>query len=603
MKWIPRARVLWSRPLCVVAGLLLAASVAGIGGAHAATHPGLRMPSASGQVTHGGAPSASSTTPCVFLSQDTCTSVDQSVTVEASSNGDTSACTFGGTIDWGDGSAPQNIPVFAGGPDGSVFDLGDYKYTAPGTFTITVTGEVLSGSCAFGTGTVQFTLSSLITSPTADSVLAMTDTVYLSPQPTDAERVPTKRKLTVTGIDNCGCAITVNGVAADVTGTTWTAKIPISSVGPLTISVDTAAGEHDSADITLIDLRVVNPAENATLPLTTDPAMPQLNATLEVAGLPATLSASGVVFNWTLEMINRYVVPRNSWQDDVQKVATGSTTGTAATWQLPADTPVVGGWGRLTVKAVIPGVADPTVTSEPRWVNIPGANPGEGTVASYLAANAGDNADALTHIACHETGGTFDQFRETAQPLTIRYRGTNIPIDAKSDKIPDGWPNPAPLRPIFGYPSGIGIMQLDPATFPDQQWDWQTNVLGGISLYAEKQRIATRWPAHEQKAIDATGQSDLRIVNAARAAKHLTPVSLPKITVKSYDSVQLTDDTIRGYNGYGSGGKYHQFTFDRHYVMSANHLELTVAGEKEWVKTVIPAAFNPDYVDKVLACG
>lgn len=610
----------------VVAALLLAVgSVSAVGAvrANAATAPGplpvagLPNPSEQGSiatgrtVTGGNArsgvapsqmPSAGADAQCVFLTQDTCTSSDPSVTVETYSSGDTSDCTFGGTIDWGDGSAPQNVG-FTGGPDGTIFNLGSHAYKTPATYTITVAGEVLSGDCTWGTGTAQFTLSSLITSPAAGAIIALTDPAYLSPQPTDVQRAPATRDLTVTGVDPCGCGVTVNSVAATVAGATWQASIPVSAPGPLTLTVDTSAGEHDSADITLIDLRVAGPAENAKLPLTADPAMPKLDARVEIAGLPADQDPSGITVRWTLQMINRYVVPKNRWLDDVRTVATGTTSGIAAAWQLPADTPVVGGWGRLTATADIAGVADPTVTSEPRWIDIPGTNPGQSAVAAYLADHAGADAGALTHIACHESGRTFDQFRETAQSLTIRYKGQQIAVPAASDKIPDGWPNPAPLRPLFGYPSGVGIMQLDPASYPAQQWDWQANVLGGIGVYAGKQKLAAAWPPKQQKVIDAVRDSDLKIVNAARKAKGLAPITVTRVIVTPYTAAQLTDDTIRGYNGYGKPAKYHQFTFDPRYTMSADHLHLTIDGTPDWVKTVIPDAFNPDYVATVLACG
>jgi hypothetical protein len=354
--------------------------------------------------------------------------------------------------------------------------------------------------------------------------------------------------------------------------------------------------------VTLIDLHVVSPAENASLPLTGAPAMPAIRASLEVAGMPADQTAA-VDFTWTLQLINRYVKPRNAWSNDVRTVATGTTTGADEAWQ-PTGLPVIGGWGKTTVKAVIPGVADGTVTSEPRWINIPGTNPGEDAITAFIRANADNAADAgaLVHLACHESGATFDQFRKTAQPLTIRYKGKVIRIPAASGLIPSGWPNPAPLRPLFGYPSGVGVMQLDPASFPGQQWNWHSNVLGGIRLYAEKKALAAAWPSREQAIIDALRAKDLNIVNAARAAKHLKPITVRRVMVTPETPAQLAEDVIRGYNGYGSPAIYHQYTFAPRYVISADHLNLTVSGTPRWAPTVIPAKYNPHYVQNVLNC-
>ena len=37
-------------------------------------------------------------------------------------------------------------------------------------------------------------------------------------------------------------------------------------------------------------------------------------------GLPADQDPGGITVRWTLQMINRYVVPKNRWLDDVRTV-------------------------------------------------------------------------------------------------------------------------------------------------------------------------------------------------------------------------------------------------------------------------------------------
>jgi hypothetical protein len=449
--------------------------------------------------------------------------------------------------------------------------------------------------------------SLVITSPASATVIALTDGKYVQPQPTANERTPAHRHLMVSGTAKCGL-VDVNGVSAKVSGGKWKADVPVSGTGPLTLNAHGTGCGQATSKVTLIDLRVVHPTEDQSLPLTAEPAMPAIKADLEVVGL-AGGQADAVTFTWTLQVINRYVVPKNHWVDDIRTVATGTTTGTQATWQ-PSGLPVIGGWGKITVKADIPGVAGGIVTSEPRWINIPGTNPGEAAVTAFINAHSDSSADAsaLVHLACHESHGTFGQFGESAQPLKIVYGKKNskkvISIPAKSDKIPSGWPNPAPLRPLFGYPSGIGVMQLDPADFPEEQWDWQSNVLGGISLFAEKKAFAAAWPAREQVLINELRARDLRIVNAARAAKNLKPITVREVLVSDHPETtgQLAEDAIRGYNGYGSPAIYHQYTFDPHYVMSADHLDLKVSGTPGWALTSIPAEYHPDYVQLVMAC-
>jgi hypothetical protein len=273
------------------------------------------------------------------------------------------------------------------------------------------------------------------------------------------------------------------------------------------------------------------------------------------------------------------------WHDGPTKLATGGTVGAATAWH-PQYATILGGWGHLVVTANLPGVLDGPTTSSPRWFNLPGTNPGSAVVTSFIQAHAGVYADVDTHLACHESA--FRQFTTQAQAAM------------KSTTIPADLPNPAPLRPLFGAPAGIGVMQLDPATFPGQQWNWQTNVLGGIQLFLSKRPTAAAWPGKEQKRIDTLRGHDLKVVNATRAAHHLKPITVKRVLVPAYTQAQLIRDMLRGYNGYGSG---HQFVFAPGYHISPNGLQLTVSGTPRWtLNTKIKPKDNPHYVDTVLSC-
>ena len=96
---------------------------------------------------------------CAFIWPDhlgSCSSQDPAVKVESQSQGDTSACTFDGTVYWDDGSKPEKFH-FNGGPDGTIFNFADHTYKKQGTYTISVSDEVLSGPCSWGDFTVSFT--------------------------------------------------------------------------------------------------------------------------------------------------------------------------------------------------------------------------------------------------------------------------------------------------------------------------------------------------------------------------------------------------------------------------------------------------------------
>lgn len=112
--------------------------------------------------------SPESSRPCSFEWPNdlgNCSSSEPDVKVESLSEGDTSGCSFGGTVNWGDGSK-ENFS-FNGAPDGTVFDFANHSYRAEGTYAISVTDQVLSGSCTWGDMNLSFTYSSATATATA----------------------------------------------------------------------------------------------------------------------------------------------------------------------------------------------------------------------------------------------------------------------------------------------------------------------------------------------------------------------------------------------------------------------------------------------------
>jgi hypothetical protein len=93
---------------------------------------------------------------CSFLygSVMTCSSYNSRVIVNFLST-DTTGCTFYDEVQWGDGSAPQDVTL-DGGSTGSIF-LASHNYTSPGTYSINVSGTI-SGPCSGGPATFNFTL-------------------------------------------------------------------------------------------------------------------------------------------------------------------------------------------------------------------------------------------------------------------------------------------------------------------------------------------------------------------------------------------------------------------------------------------------------------
>lgn len=564
--------------------------------------------------------------PCVFEvwgGSHSCQGTDPHVTINDRSSGDTSGCTFRSHVDWGDGQHDDS-PVFAGGPDQSIVQASKHAYVSPGTYTVTLSGEVVSGLwCSFTTQAFTFTLATpvgqIITSPADGNVIAMTDGVFLSPQPKNNERTPAHRNLKVSGKNPCGCAVTVNGVSAATTGATWTAVIPNVTPGKLTLHAQTANGQQDAIEITLIDIVITSPTENQSVPLRPDPAMPDLNAHLQVQGLTDATPVDTVPFTWQLQAHNRYVTrtvgqSQGTWKDDQRTIATGTTTGADVAWHPDYGKTILGGWDKLTVSANIPGVVHTPVVSEPRWFDMPGGNPTESAIRAYIlsayngltnkkaiANKTADDPHVIGQLACHESARTFNQF--TADKKNF---------DRLPATVPSDWPlKTRPLRPLYGAPAGIGLMQIDPATFPNIQWNWHDNIDAGVTkFYANKENARTYYERvqanKDLQLVDHTVTKNkktehvtglLTTVNANRAKKHLKPLTPANVKVKfvtQFSHDELERDAIRQYNG------GHEYIFPAEYAITSNGLNITVTGQQKWIEG--PHTHNPNYVNQVLTC-
>jgi hypothetical protein len=447
-----------------------------------------------------------------------------------------------------------------------------------GTITINCSGT--SGAYTYsasGTLTVKPAASDLqITSPPDTAVIAVTDPAYLTPQPGPAERAPTHRHLKVSGTATCPGPVTISGVSAPVSGGVWHAEIPVSKVGPMTLTATAKDCRQAVATVTLISLDITSPAENARLPITAAPAMPALDATARVTGYPG--DTSGTPFDWTLKALGLQVTRAGTpghwtpnWAGYEQTAATGSTTGTGEAWQ-PSYSHIIGGIGRLTVSASLPGVLDNPVTSDPRWIGLPGTNPPAPTAKAFVNQADPQYADTIRHIVCAES--RWYQFN--ADSFHPENNG-----QPKIPGVPADWsPNPGIKQPLFGPPAGIGISQLDPAklTSPDEYWNWQVNLRDGITLFHAKLALARQLVTAEQKRLADRLQRALNKVKLPRQNKNLPPLQMTVITVPPLTDQQVLLQTIRLYNG---GNEFH---FNADYVVTSDNLNVKLIGTSAWVE-------------------
>ncbi len=138
--------------MAAAVGLVLAGAVpslaqpTGAGGRPSVQVSGLR-PAANGPVE-----------PCFAASFPDCTSTDPQATFALGSTGDTSGCSFAGSVDWGDGqSTNQDFP---GGADGSLLVTFTHTYKQTGSYSISWSADVTSGTtCNSNSGSLGFTFA------------------------------------------------------------------------------------------------------------------------------------------------------------------------------------------------------------------------------------------------------------------------------------------------------------------------------------------------------------------------------------------------------------------------------------------------------------
>jgi hypothetical protein len=150
-----------TRVLVVAVAVMLTAALGPAGGAAGAVRgaPAATPPRAAiGAVASGGHEGPAAGAQQCFYTFPNCTSTDPTAEFRIVSNGDTSACTFTYTVNWGDGEI-ITPPPFPGGPDGSTLHTFKHVYdkTKPQTWTVTVSGTA-TGDCTAAGGTLMFTL-------------------------------------------------------------------------------------------------------------------------------------------------------------------------------------------------------------------------------------------------------------------------------------------------------------------------------------------------------------------------------------------------------------------------------------------------------------
>ncbi len=299
--------------------------------------------------------------------------------------------------------------------------------------------------------------------------------------------------------------------------------------------------EHDVP----ISLEIVEPRPGSTFNLLATPAMPEipLHARVLVQGAPVTVGS----VRWELHASGTYRVRDASGasyvlQPYVLPVGDTRTTPGEVKRYLLAPPELVG--GNLEIKAIFDGGAELgglTAARSVKGCQVLGKDPAASVVEARIVQLAGSLAWLYLRLFAWES--TLTQF-------AVRSGGGNTP----------GYP-------LYGAPSGTGIVQRDPEAtewvwgksrltqannfFPRIFWDWQKNLAEGIASFAST--------------YIERGRSDLDALRSE--LPHLPP----------YPEGVLLRASIRRYNG---GTEYVASADGRRYVVS-------------------PDSSNPGYVDDV----
>jgi hypothetical protein len=327
---------------------------------------------------------------------------------------------------------------------------------------------------------------------------------------------------------------------------------PPPSAAPPTIDVgQTPAQPRPKAKPTQHDvpvtLEIVEPKPGSTFHVSAAPAMPDvtLHARVLVQGAPVSVGS----VRWELHVSGTYRVRDASGESYVLQpyvlpVGDTRTTPGEAKHYLLAPPELVG--GKLEIKAIFDGGAalgGITASKSVAGCQVLGKDPEASTIEATIVELTG--ALAWVYLRLFAWESTLTQF-------AVRSGNGNTP----------GYP-------LYGFPSGTGIVQRDPSAtdwvwgkhrvteannfFPRIFWSWRKNLAEGISSFA-----AT---------YIARGRGDLELLRSQHPHLPMYPQGV------------LLRAAIRRYNG---GTEYGASTDGRHYV-------------------VRPVSSNPGYVDDVLS--
>jgi len=431
-----------------------------------------------------------------------------------------------------------------------------------------------------------------ITNLNDKDIIPITNKNFISPQAKPTERKPKTQSLMVIGTASGVSSIEINGLRVSVKNGKWTTNIPIQTPGKIFIKAR-AGGNYHQLSVYIVELLVSKPVENKIYTLRTNPpAMPTIVAEAKIAGHPDPQIATKVSFTWNL-LVGGYYRTRTAgkrdqrWEKYETPIQSIPASGSGS-WKIRFPE-LTGGWGKLTVTTVIPGMlGGSNLSSYPRWIDIQGRSR-ISDVKNYINTQAGADKNIVLKIIKRESS-----YYHYVKNFKIK---PSLSAPPQDNRIPADWAAPLGLfRPLTGPPAGVGVGQIDPGQFPIMHWNWKNNLKTAIKRYKSRKKYATQWPSKEQKRLDSERKKAREYVNKKRATLSppkpaLTADDPPRVVVKNYTSKQLIRDAVRRYN---TGAGYMNYRYDAHFILSEDKLNVKLINYASQVITKDQATWSKE---------
>jgi len=259
------------------------------------------------------------------------------------------------------------------------------------------------------------------------------------------------------------------------------------------------------------------------------PQMPQIKVKAHFDGLDPAIAASTTI-TWTANVKFHAGECNPGTFDEIEDLDPITQNVTGTDWTIPfssGPTLVRGGHLKLAANAIVQGhklsasTDDKPATTD---LYIRGTNPLRSDVAAVLKQDP-----VLLQIACQES--------------TVHHVLGQRQFEADQDGGRD-------RCMIFNTrgDNGVGMMQITPPRSTADVWNWVTNGQDGYNIfYNEKRPVAVAYPGRIQSPGSTRWEQLQNAYNAQRRQSNLPPIA---ITLAPFSPTQITNDTIRGYNGW-----------------------------------------------------